>query len=172
MPISDAMQKAFNEQIRKEFASAYLYLSMSAYFEALSLEGFAQWMRIQAQEEVIHGMKLFDHLHDRGGRVYLGAVAEPQPEFDSALAAFQLAAEHEAIVTRSIHELFALAESENDYGSQGLLQWFSDEQVEEENTANTIVDRLRMIGDNPAALFMMDKELSGRATVGDEGGDA
>ena len=171
MPISDAMQKAFNEQIQKEFASAYLYLSMSAYFEALSLEGFAQWMKIQAQEEVFHGMKLFDHLQERGGRVILGEVGQPQADFDSPLAAFELAAGHEAMVTQSIHQLFALAEGEHDYASQGLLQWFSTEQVEEEDTANRIVERLRMIEDNKAALFLMDKELSARATVGMAGGD-
>ena len=94
MPISDAMQKAFNEQIQEEFASAYLYLSMSAYFESQSLDGFAQWMKIQAQEEVLHGMKLFDHLLERGGRVILGAVAQPQADFDSPLAAFAVAASH------------------------------------------------------------------------------
>jgi len=170
MPVSDAIQQAINDQIQKEFASAYLYLAMSAYFESLSLEGFAQWMRAQAQEEVVHGMKLFDHLHERGGRVRLGAVEQPQSDFDSPLAAFEMAAAHEAIVTKSIHTLFALAEGEHDYASQGILQWFSDEQVEEEATANTIVDRLRMIGDNPAALFIMDKELSGRSAVGAGGG--
>jgi len=169
MPISNAMQGAVNDQIQKEFAAAYLYLSMSAYFEALSLEGFAQWMRVQAQEEVQHGMKLFDHLHDRGGRVTLGGVEQPQDEFDSPLAALELAAAHEAAVTKSIHALFSLAESEHDYASQGILQWFSNEQVEEEKAATTIVDRLRLIGDNTAALYMMDKELGERSGVsGDE----
>lgn len=172
MPISDAMQKAINEQIQKEFASAYLYLSMSAYFESMSLQGFSQWMKIQAQEEVQHGMKLFDHLHERGGRVILGEVGQPQTDFDSPLAAFELAAGHEAGVTKSIHDLFALAEGERDYASQGILQWFSTEQVEEEDTANTIVDRLRMIEDNKAALFMIDNELSARAAADPAGGDA
>ena len=172
MPISDAMQKAFNEQIQKEFASAYLYLSMSAYFESLSLDGFAQWMKIQAQEEVLHGMKLFDHLQERGGRVLLGEVGQPQADFDSPIAAFEVAAGHEALVTKSIHDLFALAEGERDYASQGILQWFSTEQVEEEDTANHIVERLRMIEDNKAALFMMDNELSARATAGADGGEA
>ena len=171
MPISDAMQKAFNEQIQKEFASAYLYLSMSAYFESLSLDGFAQWMKIQAQEEVLHGMKLFDHLQERGGRVLLGEVGQPQADFDSPLAAFEVAASHEAMVTQSIHDLFALAEGERDYASQGILQWFSTEQVEEEDTANRIVERLRMIEDNKAALFMLDNELSARAMVGAGGAD-
>ncbi len=170
MPISDAMQKAFNEQIQKEFASAYLYLSMSAYFESLSLEGFAQWMRMQAQEEVLHGMKLLDHLQERGGRVILGEVGQPQADFDSPLAAFELVGSHEAMVTKSIHQLFTLAEGERDYASQGILQWFSTEQVEEEDTANRIVERLRMIEDNKAALFMMDNELSARAAVGGDGG--
>ena len=168
MPISNAMQDAVNDQIQKEFAAAYLYLSMSAYFEALSLEGFAQWMRVQAQEEVSHGMKLFDHLHDRGGRARLGGVAEPQHEFDSPRAAFELAAAHEAAVTRSIHALFSLAEGEHDYASQGILQWFSNEQVEEEKTASTLVDKLRLIGDNAAALYMMDKELGERSAAPNE----
>lgn len=163
MPISNAMQDAVNDQIQKELAAAYLYLSMSAYFEALSLEGFAQWMRAQAQEEVHHGMKLFDHLHDRGGRVTLGGVEQPQDEFDSPLAALELAAAHEAAVTESIHALFSLAEGEHDYASQGILQWFSNEQVEEEKVATTIVDKLRLIGDNKAALYMMDKELGERS---------
>jgi ferritin len=172
MPISDAMQDAINRQVQEEFDSAYLYLSMSAYFESLSLEGFAQWMRVQAQEEVLHGMKLFDHLQDRGGRVLLGAVDQPQSEFESPLAAFELAAAHEAHVTKSIHALFSLAEKEHDYASQGILQWFSNEQVEEEKTATTIVDKLSMILDNKAAMYMMDKELGGRAGVNEGGGQA
>ena len=158
----------WDESADSEFASAYLYLSMSAYFESLSLEGFAQWMRVQAQEEVNHGMKLFDHLHDRGGRVSLGGVDTPQHDFPSPLAAFEMAASHEAVVTESIHQLFSLAEGENDYASQGILQWFSNEQVEEEKTATTIVEKLRMIGDNAAALYMMDKELGGRAGVDED----
>jgi len=166
MAISATMQKAINQQIQKEFASAYLYLSMAAYFEAQSLDGFGHWMRSQAQEEVLHGLKLFDHILDRDGAVDLESIPQPERKFDSPLAAFELAANHEAAVSRSIHDLFELSVQDKDYSSRALVQWFATEQVEEEKTANTIVDKLRLIGDDKAGLYMLDKELGGRPAGG------
>lgn len=160
--IPQNVQDAINEQIRNELFSAYLYLSMSAHFEGESLPGFARWMRVQAREEVSHGMKLFDYLADRGGRIVLGALEAPPTTFDSPLAIFRQSYAHEQKVTAMIHALYALAAGEKDYASQLALNWFVTEQVEEEKTASDIAARLEMVGDNRVALLMLDRELGAR----------
>ncbi len=160
--ISQNVQDAINEQIRNELASAYLYLSMSAHFEAEALPGFASWMRVQAREEVTHGMKLFDYLADRGGRIVLGALEAPPVSFESPLAIFRQSYAHEQKVTAMIHALYALAADEKDYATQLALEWFITEQVEEEKTASDIAARLEMVGDNRVALLMLDRELGAR----------
>ncbi len=160
--IGGKVQDAINEQIKNELYSAYLYLAMSAHFEAESLTGFASWMRVQAREEVTHGLKLFDYLSDRGGRVELRAIAAPPATFESPLAIFRQSYEHEQEVTASIHRLYALAAQENDYPTQVALTWFVNEQVEEERTAAEIVAQLEMVGDNRTALLLIDRELAGR----------
>ncbi|MFH1404313.1 MAG: ferritin [Candidatus Altiarchaeota archaeon] len=160
--ISDKMQDAMNEQMNAELYSSYLYLSMSAYFEDRNLSGFAQWMRVQAQEELIHAMKFYTHVIDRGGRVELKAIDLPPKEWKSPLEVFEEAYKHELKVTGLINSLVDLAQGEKDYASNSMLQWFVDEQVEEEASADDIVQKLRMIKDAPAGIVMYDRGLGKR----------
>ena len=162
--LSKAMQKAINEQIRDELYSAYLYLSMAAYFETLSLPGFATWMRAQSQEEVSHAMKFFDFVNERGGRVELHEIEKPPVEFESPRGVFEATFEHEQTVTGLIHDLYALALEEKDYPAQVMLHWFIEEQVEEEDSVSQILDTLDRIGDRDQALVMLDRELGQRQT--------
>lgn len=166
--LSQAMQKAINEQINLEFASSYAYLAMAAHFESASLPGFAAWMRLQYEEELGHAMRLFDHIHDRGGVVQLAAIAEPKAKFVSALEAFQTALKHEQKVTAAIHKLYALAKREDDYATQVMLEWFVREQVEEEKNVGLAVDQLKMAGSDSAALLMLDDRFGARAPEGEE----
>lgn len=161
--ISTTLLKALNDQINFEFASAYAYLAMSAYFEDENLPGFAQWMRAQAKEEVEHAMRLYDFVNDRGGGVKLPAIAEPKSSYDSPIEVVAGALEHEKKVTKSIHDLYALAVKENDYATQTHLHWFIDEQVEEEKTMGDVLARLQLAGNNTSALIMVDQHLSARA---------
>jgi ferritin len=161
--LNSAVQQALNDQVQKELHSAYIYLSMAAYFEAENLPGAAHWMRGQAGEEQEHAMKLFDFIQDRGGRVTLQAIDAPPATFSSPLAVFEASYAHEQKVTQSIHDLYALAVKEADYPTQVMLQWFIDEQVEEEKNASAIMAQLKMVGDSPAALFMIDRQLAARA---------
>ncbi|HET9441106.1 MAG TPA: ferritin [Longimicrobiales bacterium] len=164
--LSQGIQDAINDQIHHELHSAYVYLSMSAYLEAANFAGFAQWMRMQAREEVNHGMKLFDYVNDRNGHVTLKALEQPPVNFKSALDVFEHALEHEKKVTSMIHSLYALATKENDYATQVALQWFINEQVEEEATATKVVDRLKIAGNDGAALLLLDRELGSRQAEG------
>jgi len=163
--IGKAMQDAMNEQINKEFFSSYLYLSMAAYFEDKNLTGFAHWMRLQADEEREHAMKFYNFILDRGGRVYLKTIAAPETDWKSNLEVAEQVAEHEAMVTSSINDLYELALKEKDYPAQTMLQWFISEQVEEEKTALQILETLRMAGDNKVALLMLDRELGARTAA-------
>ncbi len=156
------IQDKMNDQIKHELYSAYLYLSMSAYLEAANLPGAAHWMRSQALEEREHAMKFFDHIYDRGGRVTLQAIDQPPIEFNGLLDAFEKALAHEQKVTGLINDIYGLAVQEKDYASQTFLQWFVDEQVEEEKSADQIVQQLQMIGENKGALFMLDAHLGKR----------
>jgi len=156
------MEKALNGQVNAELYSSYLYLSMSAYFESLKLRGFANWMRVQAQEEVVHAMKIYDHIIERGGRVILPAVEAPPTEWDSPLAVFEQVYSHEQKVTGLINDLVDLATSENDPATKSFLQWFVDEQVEEEDSANQVLQKLKLVGEAPDGLFMIDGELAER----------
>lgn len=160
--LSPAMQDALNGQITKEFYASQLYLAMSAYLEALNLKGFAHWMRVQSEEEREHALKLFDFILERGGSVELGALEQPPSEFGSPVEIFQASLGHERKVTASINDLYGRAAAENDYASQVFLQWFIEEQVEEEANASEMIDRLLMAGDNKAALLMLDTELKSR----------
>ncbi|MCS6910989.1 MAG: ferritin [Anaerolineales bacterium] len=170
--LSQSVQDALNNQINLEFASAYAYLAMSGYFESANLTGFASWMRIQYEEELTHALRLFDHMHDRGGTVRLDAIAEPKAKFKSALEAFEAALAHEQKVTASIHNLYALAAKENDYATQTMLQWFINEQVEEERSVGQVVDWLKMAGDSPVALLMLDQKLGQRGSEAEDEGEA
>ena len=160
--ISKTMQDAMNEQINKEFFSSYLYLSMAAYFEDRNLMGFGHWMRLQADEEHEHAMKLYDFILDRGGRVQLKAIEGPATEWKSNLEVAEEVAAHEAEVTASIHALYELALQEKDYPTQAMLQWFITEQVEEEKNAAELVAKLRLIEERGTAVLMLDHRLSKR----------
>ena len=156
------VQNEMNKQVQRELESAYIYLSMAAYFEAMNLPGFANWMRVQFQEEQAHAFKFFDYINDRGGRVVLEAINQPPIEFKSPIDAFEITLAHEEKITGHINDLYALATRENDYASQTLLQWFIIEQVEEEKSAGDILNSLGMIGENYTALLMLDRELGQR----------
>ena len=160
--ITKKIQAGFNEQINHEFYSAYLYLSMAAYFHSLNLEGFANWMRVQTKEETAHAMKFLDHLRDRGARVELEAIDKPKMKWTSPLDAFKAAYEHEKFITGRINGLYKLAEKGADYAAKVFLDWFVKEQVEEEASASNIVQMLGRIKDSGAGLIMLDKELGKR----------
>ena len=161
--LSERMEQALNEQINAELYSAYLYLSMAAYFESINLSGFGNWMRVQAQEELTHAMKFYDFMYERGGRVVLTAVDAPPSEWDSSLAAFEGAYAHECKVSAMINNLVNIAIEEKDHATNNFLQWFVSEQVEEEASADAVVQKLKLIGDHGNGIFMLDRELGQRA---------
>ncbi len=159
--ISDDLQSAINTQIRNEYYSSYLYLSMSAYCESMNFSGFAGWLRKQSEEELTHAMRLFDFLTDRDGRVVLEAIDQPPSEFGSLQEIFQKVLDHEKEVTTMINRLYELALSENDHAASVELHWFIQEQVEEEKSASDIVEKLKLAGNNSAALLILDQSISG-----------
>jgi ferritin len=160
--ISKAMQDAINEQINKELYSSYIYLSMAAYFERESLPGFGNWLRIQAEEENEHAMKLYNHLLERGGKVELKAIPAPKVDWASAMDAVKEVLAHEQFVTKSIHELYEVALKEKDYAAQVMLHWFIEEQVEEEANATAILENMQRIEAHDTAILMLDHRLSKR----------
>ena len=161
--MNSTIESAFNEQLNAELFSSYLYLSMAAYFESQNLKGMAGWMRMQALEEHMHAMKFFDFINERGGRVTLAKIKEPKTEWSSPLDVFEDTCAHESKVTGLINELVDLALNEKDHAANAFLQWFVTEQVEEEGTTQEIRDKLKLVSDNPVALFMIDREMGGRA---------
>jgi ferritin len=163
-PMKGAVRDAIGKQIKHEFYSAYLYLSMAGSFEMADLTGFAHWMREQSREELEHALKFFDFLLDRGEHAQLHAIEEPPYAFRSPLDTFEQALEHEKEITARINELYELSVRENDYPAQILLNWFVMEQVEEEKSATEIVERLRMAGEDSAALLLLDGELGKRGS--------
>jgi ferritin len=160
--ISKKMTEAINEQINRELFSEYLYISMQAWFADQSLDGMANWMDAQGKEERFHAMKFFNYLVERGARVKLKAIAEPTYEFENPMQAFQMALEHEKFISKSINELMDLAIKENDHATRSFLQWYVDEQVEEESSVDRIVNMLKMVGDRGHGIFMIDRELGKR----------
>ena len=156
------LEAALNNQVNAELSSSYLYLSMAAYFESINLEGFAHWMRIQTQEETTHGTMFFDYINERNGRVLLTKIDAPQTKWDSPLAAFTAAYEHEKHISKLIKGLVNQARELEDDATDNFLQWFVAEQVEEETSAYRIVQQLKLIGDDRAALFLLDRELAQR----------
>ncbi len=160
--LKKTLETAINDQIQRELASAYIYLSMAAYFEANTLPGFANWMRIQFHEEQFHAFKFFDFVFDRGGVVKLQPIEGPPIEFKSPIDVFEQTLAHEQKITSHINDLYELALEERDYPCQTLLQWFIDEQVEDEKNAGDILDMLKMVQGNPHALLMLDRELGAR----------
>lgn len=163
--IKNNLLEAINEQIVAEMFSSNLYLSMAAYFQTINLNGFANWMRIQAQEEMTHALKFFDYILQRNSQPKIGAIESPQVHWDSPLACFQDAYLHEQKITQQISNLADLALKEADHATWIMLQWFITEQVEEEATSNEIVDRLTLAGDSKGGLFMLDNELKQRKFV-------
>jgi len=160
--LSNKMEAAINQQINAEMYSSYLYLSMATYFESISLGGFSNWMRQQAQEEMFHAMKMFDFVCERGGRVTLKAIDEPPSKWASVLDVIENVLAHEQKVTGLINDLVNLALDERDHATNIFLQWFVSEQVEEEDTAGGLVDKLKLIGGDANGLFMLDTELATR----------
>jgi ferritin len=163
--LSGKMEAAINKQINAELYSGYLYLSMAAHFESVSLPGFAHWMRAQAQEELFHAVKFFDYVCERGGRATLGAIEAPPAEWESPLAVFEAAYAHEQKVTGMINDLVNLAIEEKDHASNNFLQWYVAEQVEEEASADEVVQKLKLAGKEGGGLFMLDRELGQRAPL-------
>jgi ferritin len=156
------MEQALNKQLNAELYSAYLYLSMAAYFYALNLNGFANWMTVQNQEETSHAMKFYSYINERGGRIALAQIDGPPTAWNSPLEVFQETLKHEEKVTSLINDLVDLAITERDHAANAFLQWFVTEQVEEEASANEILQNLKMAGNDPNALFMLDRELGTR----------
>ena len=160
--ISKKIQEALNGQVNAEMYSAYLYLSMESYFKSLNLNGFATWMRVQTQEEMMHAMKIYDFINERGGRVILKPIEGPPAKWDSPLAVFEAVYAHEQKVTGLINALVDLAIEEKDHATNSFLQWFVNEQVEEESTADEIVQQMKMMENAPGGMFMLDRELGQR----------
>lgn len=163
--IGKKMQDAINEQIGEELGSAYLYIPMAAYFHSKGLDRMAHWMRAQTQEEMMHAMKLYDHLTERGGRIELQELRQPKREWESLLRAFQEAYEHEKYITDRINNLVSIASEENDNAVAIVLQWFVTEQIEEESSTSKVAQDLEIAGDSGHALLMLDRELTTRVPL-------
>ncbi len=160
--IDKRMEDAINKQINEEMYSAYLYLSMSAWFESIGLKGFANWMMVQFKEEMDHAMKFYNYLNSQGATVKLMAIQEPPHEWESPLHAFEETLKHEQHITKCINELVDLAEELKDRATYNMLQWFINEQVEEEENDREIIDMLKMVEGSKHGIFMIDKELGQR----------
>jgi ferritin len=164
--LNEKMQKALNGQLNAELYSSYLYLSMNAYFKSVNLDGFANWMYYQAQEELEHSMKFYDFILQRGGKVELMQIEAPPTEWSSPLAVFEATLEHEQKVTGLINDLVDVAHEESDHATTIFLQWFVSEQVEEEESVGGVLEQLKLMGDAQGGLFMMDRELAKRGPSG------
>lgn len=160
--VSEKIEKLLNEQIQKEFYSAYLYLSISAYFKSLNLDGFANFFYVQAQEERDHAIKIFNFVDEAGGKIVLGPIDAPKSNFESIEEALRLSLEHEQFVTKSIHNIVDAALGEKDHTTYSFLQWFINEQVEEESTADRNLNRFKIVGNDGRGILMIDAELAQR----------
>ena len=156
------MLDALNKQINEELFSAYLYLAMAAYFESISLNGFASWMKVQVQEEVSHAMKIYDYVFERGGKAEMQAIKKPALEWKSPLNVFQEAYKHECHISGCFNKLVDLAIESGDHPTNNFLQWFVAEQVEEEASADDVVQKLKLVGNDGGGLFMIDQEMGTR----------
>ena len=168
--LTEKMQTALNGQMNAELYSSYLYLSMNAYFKSVNLDGFANWMYYQAQEELEHAMKFYDFVIQRGGRVQLSQIEAPPSEWNSPLAVFEDTLAHEQKVTGLINDLVEIANEEKDHASQIFLQWFVSEQVEEEDSVGGVLEQLKLMGEAQGGLFIMDREMAKRGPS-EGGGD-
>ena len=161
--IGKKLNDAMNEQIKNELESYYIYLSMAAWLHSKALDGMGHWMRVQAHEEMLHAMKFFNHLIDRGGKVALKDLKQLKIQWKSPLEVFQDAFEHEKFISKKINDLMSIARQEKEYASEPLLAWFTDEQIEEESNANKITEQREMVGADKSGLLMLDRELAARA---------
>ena len=164
--LTEKMQTALNGQLNAELYSSYLYLSMNAYFKTVNLDGFANWMYYQAQEELEHSLKFYDFVIQRGGKVQLTQIAAPPTEWDSPMAVFEATLAHEQKVTGLINDLVEIAHEERDHATHIFLQWFVSEQVEEEENVGGVLEQLKLMGDAKGGLFMIDRELAKRSPSG------
>src|SRR5210317_373192 len=164
--LTENMQKALNGQLNAELYSSYLYLSMNAYFKSVNLDGFANWMHYQAQEELEHSLKFYDFIIQRGGKVVLSQIEAPQTEWDSPMAVFEATLAHEQKVTGLINDLVEIAHEERDHATNIFLQWFVSEQVEEEESVGGVLEQLKLMGDAKGGLFILDRELAKRSPSG------
>lgn len=160
--ISQTIQDAINDQINRELSSAYVYLAMSAWADEQNLNGAASWLRLQWEEELVHATKLVDYIAQRGGRLRLKVIPEPPTEYASLLDCFRAVLRHEEDVTVAINNLYDQAAKEKDYATQTLLDWYVNEQVEEENAPAEIISMLELAGDSPSSLLLVDSQLAGR----------
>ncbi|KEZ87308.1 ferritin [Clostridium sulfidigenes] len=160
--LSDNLLKNLNDQVNFEFYSSYTYLAMAAYAESVDLSGTANFFRVQAQEELFHAMKLYDYIFQKNGVVELDKIDKPESKYESIIDVFETGYKHEQLVTSRIYKLADIASEEKEHATISLLRWFIDEQVEEENTFNTLLKKIKRAEDNPAALYMLDEELATR----------
>jgi ferritin len=163
--LSKKIEDAINQQINREMYSAYLYMSMSAFAQSKGMKGIATWFMVQYHEEMVHAMKFYEYINDKGGTVKLGMIEQPQGEFKSMLDMMEKTLAHEQFVTKSINDIMDLAIAEKDHATKVLLDWYIKEQVEEEKNATENVQMFKMAGDNPTAMFMLDKELGVRTVT-------
>lgn len=163
--ISTKISQLVNAQITKEQYAAQYYLSMSAWFSAKDLDGIANYFRVQSKEELMHADKMFDYMNDVGADIIMGEIPKPPHEFVDEIDIFEKALEHEKIVTKSIFNILKNANDEGDFATVSFLQWFVTEQVEEEANASQLVTKIKMVCDNPSALYLFDQELSQRVFV-------
>ena len=174
MNMQKSLAGALNDQINREFSAAYVYLGMAAYFESLDLEGFAGWMRAQSEEEWAHGMRIYDHLAARDVPISLGGLAEVETEYGDPHTVIAAALDLERGTTRSVNAIYAQSIEAGDYQAKALMDWFVNEQIEEEDTLRTLLSQLRIAGDEGAGLLILDRELAARqpAAAADEGDPA
>ncbi|KXZ40662.1 ferritin [Alkalithermobacter thermoalcaliphilus JW-YL-7 = DSM 7308] len=162
---TEKMIKALNNQLFREFQSEYIYISMEAYFASQNLDGFANFFNVQAQEERAHAYKIFNYIHRIGGKVELQSIPQPKIDFESPKEVIQLALEHEKFITKSIHDILALAIEEKDYTTSAFLQWYINEQAEEEESMEKILNKIKLLKEDPAGILMLDSELAKRVFV-------
>ncbi|KQR95607.1 ferritin [Chryseobacterium sp. Leaf180] len=163
--VSERIAQLINEQIGHEQYAAQYYLSMSAWFSAKDLDGIANYFRVQSKEELMHADKMFDYLNDVGGEIIISDIPKPPHLFENPVDIFTKALEHERKVTKSIFNIVKSANEEGDFATTAFLQWFITEQVEEEASASQYVTKIKMVCDNPSALYLFDQELAQRVFV-------
>jgi len=163
--LTKKMEDALVKHINKEMHSAYIYMSMAAHSTSMGLKGFGTWFMAQYHEEMMHAMKMYEYVQSQGGKIILGAIEEPPGAFKSALDMMEKTLDHERYMSKNINDLLEVAIKERDHATQIFLHWYVTEQVEEEDTVGEILAKLKLIGKDPNALLMMDKDLAGRAVT-------